>query len=149
MAFSAFYFILPLIVGITLPFQPVINARVSEVLGHPLWGTAVNFTVGFVFVMALMLAARIPLPALGAVASVPWWGWLGGFIGAFLVTVSLWCVPKIGVALTMALLIAGQMLASILLDHFKVLPNTDHPLTMLRLMGAAFIVLGVILILKF
>ncbi|MCB9990561.1 MAG: DMT family transporter [Rhodospirillales bacterium] len=143
------FLVLPLIIGIFLPLQPVINARTSEILGHPLWGTAVNFSVGLIVALTALAILRIPVPVPAAIAAVPWWGWLGGVLGASLVTTALLCVPKIGVALTMALLIAGQMIASLLLDHFNVLPGIDRPVTTLRFLGAILMIAGVVLILKF
>ena len=45
-----------------------------------------------------------------------------------------------------ALLVTGQMLASLTLDHFGLLGVPVQPATLVRMAGAAFLILGVVLI---
>ena len=55
-------------------------------------------------------------------------------------------VSRFGAATFFALLIAGQMLGSIVFDHFGVLGVPIHPVSVLRVAGAALLVSGVVLI---
>lgn len=55
-------------------------------------------------------------------------------------------VPKIGAATFIALLVAGQMLASVAFDHFGLLGLTQRPVDLPRLIGVALLIGGVLLI---
>jgi len=55
-------------------------------------------------------------------------------------------MPPLGSATLIALIIAGQMLAAITLDHFGAFGLTPHPVNLSRLFGAALLIAGVILI---
>ena len=73
--------------------------------------------------MALALAAYLsvahaPRPQLGRTRQIPWWGWLGGACGAVYVTSVFLLIPEIGAAPTVALTVAGQQLAAVLVDRY-------------------------------
>jgi transporter family-2 protein len=55
-------------------------------------------------------------------------------------------IPRLGAAMVIALIVAGQMLGSLAFDHFGLLGVPVHPANVPRLMGAALLVGGVILI---
>jgi bacterial/archaeal transporter family-2 protein len=77
---------------------------------------------------------------------MPWWGWLGGLVGASYVTVSLLAVPEIGAAPTIALSVAGQQLASALVDHAGLFRLPRRPLTLARIVGVLVLVAGAVLL---
>ena len=70
----------------------------------------------------------------------------GGTVGAFFVTSSLIVAPKIGAAWWVALIVAGQMGASLLLDHQGWLGFPKQPIDLPSLLGAGLVVAGVVLI---
>jgi transporter family-2 protein len=72
----------------------------------------------------------------------------GGILGAVFVTVALYTVPYLGVAALVALLIAGQLIASATLDHFGVLSESANPITFQKLFGLALLGLGAFITLK-
>jgi len=79
----------------------------------------------------------------------PWWIWSGGLLGAFLVASTVVLAPRLGAASMVALIVAGQMLASICLDHFGWIGYPVHPVSGLRMLGVFFLVGGVVLIRMF
>jgi transporter family-2 protein len=58
-------------------------------------------------------------------------------------------VPRLGVALSFSLAIAGQMIVTLVIDHFGWLGVPEKPVSLPRVLGAALITVGVILIRKF
>jgi transporter family-2 protein len=82
------------------------------------------------------------------VAAVPLWAWFGGVLGAFYVASSIVVGPRLGAAALLALIVLGQLLASLVLDHFGWLGFPQHPLTLVRLAGAALLFGGVVLIVR-
>jgi transporter family-2 protein len=77
---------------------------------------------------------------------IPWFAWSGGLFGAIFIGLGIFLVPQLGAATFFALLIAGQMLGSIAFDHFGVLGVPLHPVSAIRVAGAALLVGGVVLI---
>jgi uncharacterized membrane protein YdcZ (DUF606 family) len=55
-------------------------------------------------------------------------------------------IPKLGAATFLALLVAGQMLCALAFDHFGLLGIPVQPASLIRLAGAAFLILGVVMI---
>jgi transporter family-2 protein len=96
-----------------------------------------------------ILATGIPLGNLPLARNAPLVAWIGGILGAIFVASTIILVPRIGVALTFSLIIAGQMLVTLIIDHFGWLGVPEKPINLFRVTGAALITIGVILIRKF
>ena len=77
---------------------------------------------------------------------LPWWGWLGGLCGATYVTAVFVLIPEIGAAPTIALTVAGQQLASVLVDRHGLLRLPRRPIPPARLLGVGTLLAGVALI---
>jgi len=54
--------------------------------------------------------------------------------------------PRLGAATLVAAVVAGQMIASLLLDQYGLLGFPTHPMNGLRVLGAALVIVGVILV---
>ncbi len=79
----------------------------------------------------------------------PWWVWIGGFFGAFFVTAATILVPRIGATMLLSASIAGQMIVSLILDHYGLLGLPQRPVSLWRTLGVVLVVLGVVVIRKF
>ena len=134
------------LVGMLLATQPLINARAGAAAGHPVYGALVSVTVSTLALALAALALRLPAPDLRALASAPAVTWTGGLIGALVVLTALTATPRLGAAATVALFIAGQLGASLLLDQRGWLGVPLQPITPTRLLGVACLVAGVVLI---
>lgn len=133
-----------LVGGVFLSLQAPINAALARSLGDPLLAACISFGVGFL-VLAVISAFRGALPSGSAVASTPWWAWLGGFLGAFYVAVVIWGVPKIGVVSTVAALVFGQVAAALVLDAVGAFGLPVQAITWQRLTAAGLILAGLVL----
>ena len=135
-----------LVAGALMPVQAGINARLRDFLGDPLVASLVSFSVGTVALILFVLFARIPLPTLGMASAAPWWTWLGGALGAFFVAVSVILAYKLGATGLMAWIIAGQLVASLLLDHNGALGFAVREASWPRLLGVALLFGGAVLV---
>jgi bacterial/archaeal transporter family-2 protein len=132
--------------GSALPVQAGVNAAMGRYVGRPEWAAFVSFAVGLVGLGAWLFALRlVPPPAL-AVARAPWWAWTGGLLGAFYVSAIVLLTPRLGVAATLGLSVAGQMVAALLIDQVGALGLELRPVTGTRLLGAVLLVVSVVLI---
>ena len=107
----------------------------------------VNFVVGL-GALALVAVASGARWAPGSAAAVPAWAWFGGLLGAAYVAATTVLGPRLGAAAVLALTLAGQMVAALLVDHYGVIGFPQSPVTPVRLLGAALLVVGVLLIMR-
>jgi bacterial/archaeal transporter family-2 protein len=141
---------LGVVAGAVLPVQGAINAELRADLDAPIAAGAFSFVVATA-AMALVLAAALalggaPRPRIAPLRAVPWWGWLGGLCGATYVTSVFLLIPEIGAAPTVALTVAGQQVASVLIDRHGLLRLPRRPIMRRRLAGVAVLLGGVALI---
>jgi bacterial/archaeal transporter family-2 protein len=136
---------LALVAGAGLPAQGAVNAQLRADLDAPMAAALLSFAVATAGMLAL-LAAGAPKPRLEPLDTVPWWGWLGGLVGATYVTSVFLLIPEIGAAPTIALTVAGQQVASVLVDRYGLLRLPARPVTRTRLAGVALLLAGVLLI---
>ncbi len=141
--------LITLLAGVALPVQAGINSRLGREMGSPFTAALISFLIGTVSILIFVLLSRVSAPegGFGATASrLPWWIWLGGVIGAVFITVSAAFAGRLGLTLFSAVVIAGQLLASVTLDHFGLLGAERHPVSVLRLAGIVLLVAGIALI---
>ena len=141
-AYLAFGFV----AGAMLPFQFGINAQLASWIDSPLRATLVSFAVGTLALLLVTLLFVRGLPSASRVADAPWWVWVGGFLGAFYVLGSVVAAPRLGAATLVAVILAGQAVASLLVDHFGWVGFEENPLTPGRLVGMALVAAGVALV---
>jgi bacterial/archaeal transporter family-2 protein len=142
-----FYVLIAFLAGVALPIQVAMNATLRKTLGSPILSSLVSFVVGTVTLTLYAVITRVPLPPLSTVMSEPpRWAWLGGIIGAFYVASAVVMAPKLGAATLVALVVTGQLISSILLDHFGLFGFAVHELNWQRALGIGLLIAGVLLI---
>jgi transporter family-2 protein len=72
--------------------------------------------------------------------------WVGGALGAFYVAGSIVTAPKLGAATLIALIVAGQALASVVVDHYGWVGFEPEPVSIGRIAGVALLGAGVVLV---
>jgi len=69
----------------------------------------------------------------------------GGILGAFLVWATLWSVPVLGVLTLTAVLILGQIVAALVIDHMGLFGMVAREISLTRVLAAALVGAGVVL----
>lgn len=138
--------LLAVVAGVGVITQQVFNANLRGVLQSAAWAGVVSYVVGLLCMIAFVLVMRDPVPSLAAARGTPWWLWSGGALGALFIALAIFLVPKLGAASFVALLFAGQMLASLAFDHVGAFGLEKHAVSPVRLVGAALLVAGVVLV---
>jgi len=134
-------------VGVLLPLQALINARLGQVTEGALFASFVSFAVGTAALAAAVLLTRTPMPEARTMAALPPWIWTGGIIGALFVLVATVLVPRLGAAGLICLVVSGQLIGSLLFDHFGVL-GPVRPADAWRILGAVLVAVGAVLVLR-
>ncbi len=126
-------------VGGLLPVQGGINASLGGALGHGARAGLANFTVGLVVIMAVLaMTGQLGMPSFAATKA---WMWLGGVIGATVVLTVLFLIPKLGAAQLFACIVLGQLVSSLIVDHFGLLGVPQQSASLARF-GAVGLVLA-------
>lgn len=134
------------IAGAMVTVQAGYNAQLGKMMGHPLWATLASFIIGLIGIIAIMAIMRVPAPTIGSVTGAPWYLWLGGLFGAIYVTSAIMYAPQLGAAVFMAAVVVGQMVCSLVLDHYGLAGFSERPVSLMRLAGAALLVIGLLLL---
>ncbi len=143
------YLLLALAAGAMMPTQAAINNKLAVFVESPVLAAFISFFVGTVALFIYVIASGTPLTNIGSVKDAPPITWIGGLLGAFFVTAAVTLVPRLGVAMTFSLIIAGQMLVTIIIDHFGLLGVPVKEISLVRIAGILLITAGVILIRRF
>jgi transporter family-2 protein len=132
--------------GVSIVIQQALNSNLRTELNSAAWSGFVSYSAGLACMALLVIALRDPLPPLGTMARIPWWAWTGGVFGAIFIGLGIVLVPKLGAATFIALLVAGQMIGSVVFDHFGWLGLAQRPIDLSRAIGVLLLIAGVVLI---
>lgn len=133
------------LIGVMLPVQAGVNAQLRTGLGHPLLAAFASFAVGTVALGLVAVAARARFSG-GPLTAIPWYQWTGGLLGAVYIAAAVVLAPRLGAAALIAAVVAGQMIASLVLDARGWAGFAQQPLTLPRLCGGVLVIVGVLLI---
>jgi bacterial/archaeal transporter family-2 protein len=132
--------------GAMLPIQFGINAQLARWIENPVRAALVSFVVGALALLVVTVALYRNVPSASKLADAPWWVWMGGLFGAFYVLGSVVAAPKLGAATLVALILAGQAVSSLLVDHFGWVGFEQQPITLGRVAGVLLLAAGVALV---
>jgi len=139
------YLFVAFVTGAAIAVQALANSRLRFALGTPVWAAIAQFIVGLAALVVIAIVTRQPSADTGGLSRMPWWGWVGGAIGALFITVSIVLTPRLGTALTLATMTVGQLLAALVLDHYGWLGAPIIRLSLPRVLGAACLLAGIAL----
>jgi transporter family-2 protein len=143
---ALFLYVLALGAGVSVAVQQVLNGALRTALGSPAWAGFASYLGGLLTMIVVLVALGERLPSWRVVADTPWWTWSGGVLGGVFILLMILLLPSLGAATLIALVVAGQMAAAITLDHFGAFGLATHPVSLSRLLGAALLIAGVVLI---
>ena len=143
------YLLIALLAGAMMPTQAATNGKMASFVGSPVLAALISFAVGTIALFVYAFLSGETLASLAAARNAPAIAWVGGFLGAFFVASAVILVPRIGVAMTFSLIIAGQMIVTLIIDHFGLLGVPVKEVSLARIGGIFLITAGVILIRRF
>jgi transporter family-2 protein len=133
------------LIGAAFAMQPAINAVAGGAFGSAFPAAALSLGISLIAASLVMIALGTT-PSLAAFATLPWWVVFGGLIGVLVVAGGAAIVPITGAALFFVCFIAGQLIGSLLLDHFGGFGLAVRELGLTRLTGVGLATGGVVLV---
>ncbi len=149
MKFQLFFILLAILAGAVLPVQAGLNVQLGKSVHQPIFAAFASFLIGTIGLLIYLFMLKFDFSAISQTKTVSPVVWLAGILGAFYVAAVIILAPKLGTALTFALVVTGQMGVSLVLDHYGLLGLPINQINWQRLLGVAFLVAGVLLIRRF
>jgi transporter family-2 protein len=143
------FMLLALVAGAMMPTQAATNNKMAMVVDSPILSAFISFLVGTVALFIYVLVSGVSIANFASSKEAPAIAWVGGLLGAFFVTAAVLLVPRLGVAMTFSLIIAGQMIATLIIDHFGLLGVPIKEVSFARIGGILLIAAGVVLIRRY
>lgn len=138
---------LALVSGILMAVQGSLNTALSKAVG--LWeATFVVHVTGAALLIVILFLFKIGRGNLAAIGQAPWYSYLGGVVGVFIIYLVAASIPKVGVANATTAIIVGQVLTAVLIDHFGGFGLERMPCGWNQLAGLALLAIGAKLLLK-
>jgi len=98
--------------------------------------------VSTLLALALLMVWERSFSGIGSAVDQPVWLWLGGLMGLYIVLAITIAAPRIGVAATIGLVIAGNLVMAAAIDRWGLLAQDQIPITWQRLLGLALLAAG-------
>ncbi len=137
-----------LAIGGCIALQAPVNNQLALAFGSSVVLAALSsFLVGLVILLVAAIASGGIPAALAAIPGQPLWKFSGGLLGVAYMFGAVYLVPRIGLASLLALVIAGQLATSLTIDHFGLVGLMERKITLLKLIGAAITLGGVMVML--
>ncbi len=144
---TMFFALLAVGAGVCIALQASANGNFRKNLGdNPLFAAYFSICGTILTATLAMLLWRPPAPSWALMRNAPWWNWIGGPLGALIVLAGAALTQRLGAALFIALVVGGQLLCSLLLDHFAMMGLKEQPISAGRVLGALLVVAGVLCI---
>jgi len=144
-AMALAFLVLAFFAGSALPVQAGLNARLATFVGGPIRASMISFAIGTLVLFLLSLLVTKGVINTSRLDQVPWWAWLGGAVGAGYVASTVAAAPRLGALNLFAAVIFGQLVCSVVLDHYGVLYR-EHALSTGRIAGVVLLAAGVALV---
>jgi len=144
------YLLLPIsiLIGISLASQAGVNSQLRLALSNPIQAAFISFLVGTIILGIVAFLQGDTWFKSGTLTTIPWWAWIGGLLGAFNIAMSIFLAPKLGAVVLTVSVVCGQILASLALDHNGWLGFPKIEISINRIVGAIFVVIGLVLVAK-
>ena len=142
---KALNYLIVALAGLSFVFQQAVNSNLRVQISSPWWAGFISYLGGTLVMLIAAIALRQPLSFASISATSPM-SWTGGIFGAIYIGVSILMLPKLGAASVIALLVAGQMMGSMVFDHFGLLGVPVQPVNPARIVGGLMLIGGVVLI---
>ena len=137
------YYLLAVCAGLGITLQTTLNGQLAKGVGGDSVAAALfSFTAGAVCLGVFSLMRGGIVASLAAIPAQPWWSLLGGLLGAGALLSYVVLAPKIGLSALLGLAIAGQIVSSLVIDHFGLMGASERPVSLVKLAGSMVMLAG-------
>ena len=143
-----YYGAVALLAGAALAVQVGVNNGLKTRLEQPIAASITSFATGTLALVLYWFASRSSWPSGDHWKGGPWWIWLGGSFGAVYIILTVTFSPRLGAGGWVGVVVTGQIVTSVILDHFGLLGFQEHSISWIRLGGVAMLLAGAAVVLR-
>jgi transporter family-2 protein len=136
-----------ILVGALMATQSVMNSALGRSVGLIVPVFLTSLTASAITLGVLLFGGGGPRATSADFVQSPPYLWLGGAMSVLILGGVVFLVPRMGLAAFMALAVAGQLIVSMLWDQVGLFGLQQIPITTVRVIGAALLVVGARLVL--
>ena len=136
-------YLLALLAGAALSFEGAIYAELGKSIGQ-IETSFYNFIMGSIIMGLLWIF--FGKGKLSHVLEAPKWSLLGGLLGVVYLTSIVISVPFVGVGITMVAVIIGQLVMSMIIEHFGWLGSKKTRINKEKIIAVVSMIIALILI---
>ncbi len=134
------YKIMATLDGVLIGLMVVLNGLLASKTGNTL-SLVIIHGVGFLGSIVLLIGSRTHLKS---IKGLPYYLFIAGALGIFTVLFNNISFLELGATLTLCLNLLGQLLASMIIDHFGLLGQQINKVNFIKLLGVGIMILGII-----
>lgn len=140
--------LIPLLVGMGVVIQSGANTQLRSMLGSPFLAALISFSTGALslLILNIFMGTELSLLSQDNLLRTRWWMWLGGILGAFFITSVIFIAPIIGPSKLFGLIIASQLIFSVIVDHYGWMGFEVQPINLRKLIGVLLLIAGAFLV---
>lgn len=142
------FYLLPVAIGVAMTIQSGINAELRTAINNPLLAAFLSFLGGIMVLGIMLFFSKQSMPSWENYAGISWYKYTGGLLGAFVVYAVIVSVHRVGAANMFVLIVAGQLLTAVLMDHYGWLGLKENHISVQKLLGILLVVAGAYLVNK-
>lgn len=135
------YNILALVIGALISIMISFNSGLEGYVGST-YSVVIIHAVGLI---SILIVAAVKKEKIVIKEAIPFYLFLGGIFGVMLTLVNIITIGGIGVALTTALAVFGQLVFSSLVDHFGLFGLTKYEFNPKKLVGFLIVLCGLVI----
>ncbi|AVP35731.1 DMT family transporter [Staphylococcus felis] len=146
---TTFWLCIGVILGCAPPIQTAINTQLSQNIHSPLFASFISFLVGtlVLIIITSIIHRNFRIYVYHDIhGPIRWWHFIGGMLGVIFVTANIILTPHLGVAYTIIIVMIGQIIMGLIIDHFGLLGLPSIKISHQRLLGFALIIVAIIMI---
>jgi len=140
-------YILTLLIGVAGGAAVGLQAPIAGAMGQRIGGTASSFVVhlsGLVFSAAWLIYQKGE--NIREAVNLPWYMLAAGIFGLILYQSINITLPRLGATMMIALIIVGQLMVGVLVDHFGLLGVSIKAIDLSRIAGVVALLIGAYLV---
>lgn len=141
------YYLYAILVGLLGGMHIPINGALGARINSTLLATFIFFGIAF-FLASIALIVKWDQEAFRALGLVPKWYYLAGVISVIVVSSGTFLVTKIGAINLFVLILSSQLITRSIISHFGWLESPVSPISWIKVLGAVFLVVGALLVVK-
>ena len=131
-----------MVIGALISMQAPLNVLLSRAIGSAYGATAISVFVAFLSILVIVLLTGWGEISRNTLSVVPWWVYLAGIVGAVFVAGGVVIVPVTGALVFFICVVAGQLLGSVIADHFGAFGLAERSVSVARLAGIVLVLIG-------